>query len=188
MAVLRRHISCDDEDSLSQTEKAFAYLAQTAAAMEHQKATYLEQALVVTEITTKLGVVIANMASTMALISDSSHRINDVVSVIDSVAFQSNIQSLYEYPQDSVTGAPGGFAVEASEMHNLAGHSAAAKEIQSLIDDSIEKVGSGSRLVADAAQSMTEVVSQIKQVNDLMAEIASASKGQARWTVDIDQT
>ncbi|WP_157979186.1 hypothetical protein [Rhodoferax ferrireducens] len=71
---MTRHISCDYENSSNQTEQTFAYLAQTAAAMEHQKATYLEQVQVVTEITTKLGVVIANMASTMALISDSSHR------------------------------------------------------------------------------------------------------------------
>lgn len=145
--------------------------------MEHQTAVCLELANVVTERATEVGDAITDTVSMMDLISDSRRGIGDVVSVIASVAFQSNIQSLNACPIAARARTQScGFSAMARKMHSLLGHSAAASEIKGLFDDSIEKVGSGSRLVTDAAQSMTEVVSQVKRVNDLMAEITAASQ------------
>ena len=123
----------------------------------------------------------AEVISTMALISDSSKKIADIISVIDGIAFQTNILALNAAVEAARAGEQGrGFAVVASEVRSLAGRSAAAaKEIKGLIDDSVSKVGSGSRLVADAGQTMTEVVSQVRRVNELIADITQASKEQA---------
>jgi aerotaxis receptor len=194
--VASREIAAANNDLSSRTEQTASNLQQTAAAMEQQTATVrqnadtAQQASVLangaTEIASKGGEAVANVVSTMALISDSSRRIADIISVIDGIAFQTNILALNAAVEAARAGELGrGFAVVASEVRNLAGRSAsAAKEIKGLIDDSVEKVASGSRLVGDAGKTMTEVVGQVKRVNDLIAEITEASKEQ---TVGISQ-
>jgi methyl-accepting chemotaxis protein len=117
----------------------------------------------------------------MALISDSSRKIADIISVIDGIAFQTNILALNAAVEAARAGEQGrGFAVVASEVRSLAGRSAAAaKEIKALIDDSVGKVASGSRQVSDAGDTMSDVVQQVQRVNQLIAEITAASKEQA---------
>ncbi|MDO9199683.1 PAS domain-containing methyl-accepting chemotaxis protein [Rhodoferax sp.] len=194
--VASQQIAAANNDLSSRTEQTASSLEQTAAAMEQQTATVRQNAdtaqqasqlaNAATEIATKGGEAVANVVSTMALISGSSRKIADIISVIDGIAFQTNILALNAAVEAARAGEQGrGFAVVASEVRSLAGRSAAAaKEIKGLIDDSVEKVEGGSRLVADAGQTMTEVVSQVKRVNDLIAEITAASKEQ---TIGISQ-
>jgi len=132
---------------------------------------------------------VSNVVSTMALISDSSRKIADIISVIDSIAFQTNILALNAAVEAARAGEQGrGFAVVASEVRSLAGRSAAAaKEIKDLIGNSVQQVESGSRLVADAGQTMTEVVSHVMRVNDLITEITAASKEQTLGITQVGQ-
>jgi methyl-accepting chemotaxis protein len=125
----------------------------------------------------------------MGLISASSRKIADIISVIDGIAFQTNILALNAAVEAARAGEQGrGFAVVASEVRSLAGRSAAAaKEIKGLIDDSVDKVDSGTRLVAQAGQTMTEVVSQVNRVNDLITEISAASKEQTLGISQVGQ-
>jgi aerotaxis receptor len=186
-----REIAAANNDLSSRTEQTASSLEQTAAAMEQQTASVRQNsdtaqeasqlANGATEIATQGGVAVANVVSTMALISASSRKIADIISVIDGIAFQTNILALNAAVEAARAGEQGrGFAVVASEVRSLAGRSAAAaKEIKGLIDDSVSKVESGTRLVADAGQTMTEVVSQVKRVNDLITEITAASKEQS---------
>jgi methyl-accepting chemotaxis protein len=130
-----------------------------------------------------------HVVSTMGLISESSRKIADIISVIDGIAFQTNILALNAAVEAARAGDQGrGFAVVASEVRSLAGRSAAAaKEIKILIDDSVGKVTGGSQLVADAGQTMLEVVQQVAQVNQLIAEITAASKEQASGIGQVGQ-
>ena len=197
--VASKEIAAANNDLSSRTEKTASSLEQTASAMEQQTATVRQNsdtaqqasqlANAATEIATKGGVAVANVVSTMALISSSSHKISDIISVIDGIAFQTNILALNAAVEAARAGEQGrGFAVVASEVRSLAGRSAAAaKEIKGLIDDSVEKVEIGSRLVADAGRTMTEVVSQVRLVNDLIAEITVASKEQALGISQVGQ-
>jgi aerotaxis receptor len=194
--VASKEIASANNDLSSRTEQTASNLEQTAAAMEQQTATVRQNsdtaqqasqlANAATEIASKGGEAVANVVSTMALISQSSRKIADIISVIDGIAFQTNILALNAAVEAARAGEQGrGFAVVASEVRSLAGRSAtAAKEIKALIDDSVSKVDSGSHLVADAGQTMTEVVGQVKRVNDLIAEITAASKEQ---TIGISQ-
>ncbi|MFZ3084633.1 methyl-accepting chemotaxis protein [Rhodoferax ferrireducens] len=194
--VASQQIAAANSDLSSRTEQTASSLEETAAAMEQQTASVRQNAdtaqqasqlaHVTTEIAAKGGEAVDNVVSTMALISDSSRRIASIISVIDGIAFQTNILALNAAVEAARAGEQGrGFAVVASEVRSLAGRSAAAaREIKGLIDDSVDKVESGSRLVADAGQTMTEVVSQVKRVNDLIAEITAASKEQ---TIGISQ-
>ena len=194
--VASQEIAAANNDLSSRTEQTASSLEQTAAAMEQQTATVrqnsdtAQQASQVVSSATQVviagGEAMANVVATMGLISTSSRRIADIISVIDGIAFQTNILALNAAVEAARAGEQGrGFAVVASEVRSLAGRSAAAaKEIKSLIDDSVEKVESGSRLVSDAGQTMTEVVNQVKRVNDLITEITAASKEQ---TIGISQ-
>jgi methyl-accepting chemotaxis protein len=118
----------------------------------------------------------------MDSINESSRKIVDIISVIDGIAFQTNILALNAAVEAARAGEQGrGFAVVAGEVRNLAQRSAAAaKEIKHLIDDSVEKVEGGSKLVAQAGQTMDEIVTSIKRVTDIMSEITAASSEQSQ--------
>ncbi|MES2116980.1 MAG: methyl-accepting chemotaxis protein, partial [Pseudomonadota bacterium] len=132
------------------------------------------------------GSVVSEVVQTMGSINDSSRKIVDIIGVIDGIAFQTNILALNAAVEAARAGEQGrGFAVVASEVRNLAQRSAgAAKEIKELIGDSVEKVGSGARLVDQAGATMQEVVTSIQRVADIMGEITQASQEQ---TAGLDQ-
>jgi aerotaxis receptor len=189
--VASQQIAAATSDLSSRTEQTASSLEQTAAAMEQQTASVKQNsetahqasqlAMGATQVAEKGGQAMANVASTMATITASSRKIADIISVIDGIAFQTNILALNAAVEAARAGEQGrGFAVVATEVRSLAGRSAvAAKEIKALIDDSVGKVESGSRLVADAGQTMDEVVTQVRRVNELMAEITVASQEQS---------
>jgi len=187
-----QQIAAATNDLSSRTEQAAANLEQTAAAMEQQTASVRQNSdtahqasqltLGATQVAEKGGKVMANVEATMELITSSSRKISDIISVIDGIAFQTNILALNAAVEAARAGEQGrGFAVVASEVRSLAGRSAvAAKEIKALIDDSVSKVESGSHQVSEAGQTMSEVVTQVKRVNDLMNEITTASQEQSQ--------
>jgi len=187
-----QQIAAATNDLSSRTEQAAANLEQTAAAMEQQTASVRQNSdtahqasqltLGATQVAEKGGKVMANVEATMELITASSRKISDIISVIDGIAFQTNILALNAAVEAARAGEQGrGFAVVATEVRSLAGRSAvAAKEIKVLIDDSVSKVESGSHQVAEAGQTMSEVVTQVKRVNDLMNEITTASQEQSQ--------
>ena len=189
--VTSQEIAAATNDLSSRTEQAASSLEQTAAAMEQQTASVKQNsetahqasqlALGATQVAEKGGQAMANVEATMTLISASSRKIADIIQVIDGIAFQTNILALNAAVEAARAGEQGrGFAVVASEVRSLAGRSAtAAKEIKMLIDDSVSTVENGTRLVANAGQTMNEVVTQVKRVNDLMAEITVASQEQS---------
>ncbi|MDD2712184.1 MAG: methyl-accepting chemotaxis protein [Simplicispira sp.] len=199
MEVTSSEIAAANNDLSGRTEQAASSLEQTAAAMEQQTAAVrqnfdsAQQASALahnaTQVAAKGGDAMVNVVSTMALISDSSRKIADIIGVIDSIAFQTNILALNAAVEAARAGEQGrGFAVVASEVRSLAGRSAqAAKEIKDLIDDSVNKVESGSQQVAQAGQTMAEVVTQVQQVSDLIAEITTASKEQTIGIAQVGQ-
>jgi methyl-accepting chemotaxis protein len=123
---------------------------------------------------------VAQVVDTMGSINESARRISDIITVIDGIAFQTNILALNAAVEAARAGEQGrGFAVVAGEVRNLAQRSAAAaKEIKALIGDSVEKVDAGSRLVDQAGHTMEEVVGSVKRVSDIISEIAAASEEQ----------
>lgn len=189
--VASQQISAATNDLSSRTEQAASSLQQTAAAMEQQTASVKQNSDTAqqaseltrdaTQVAEKGGQAMAKVEATMGLITASSRKIADIIQVIDGIAFQTNILALNAAVEAARAGDQGrGFAVVASEVRSLAGRSAAAaKEIKVLIDDSVNKVESGSRLVTDAGQTMHEVVTQVKRVNELMTEITAASREQS---------
>ncbi|MDQ2148496.1 methyl-accepting chemotaxis protein [Alcaligenaceae bacterium C4P045] len=189
--VAAREISAGNIDLSSRTEEQAASLEETAASMEELTATVRQNAgsagqaatlaQTASGIAAKGGEVVGNVVTTMAGITDSSRRIAEIISVIDSIAFQTNILALNAAVEAARAGEQGkGFAVVASEVRNLAQRSAqAAKEIKALIDDSVTKVGAGSSLVNQAGQTMEEIVQAIKRVTDIMGEITVASNEQS---------
>ena len=138
-------------------------------------------ALTATSIATKGGDVVAEVVSTMRGINESSHRISEIIQVIDGIAFQTNILALNAAVEAARAGEQGrGFAVVASEVRSLAGRSAAAaSEIKNLINASVERVEQGSLQVDRAGTTMTEVVTSIRQVTELMGEISTDSHRQS---------
>ncbi len=199
IASASSEIAAGNMDLSSRTEAQASSLEETAAAMEELTSTVKQNAenasqanqLVVSASTyaTKGGQVVGQVVSTMGSITDSSRKIVDIIGVIDGIAFQTNILALNAAVEAARAGEQGrGFAVVAAEVRNLAQRSAgAAKEIKGLIDDSVSKVDAGSKLVDEAGATMNQIVTSVKQVADLMSEIAAASHEQSQGIGQINQ-
>jgi methyl-accepting chemotaxis protein len=184
-------IASGNHDLSARTESQASALEETAASMEQLSATVKQNAdnarqanqlaINASGVASKGGDVVAKVVHTMKDINDSSRKISDIISVIDGIAFQTNILALNAAVEAARAGDQGrGFAVVASEVRSLAGRSAeAAKEIKALISASVARVDEGTQLVDDAGTTMTEVVSSIRRVTDIMAEITAASAEQA---------
>ena len=191
IAISSAEIASGNMDLSSRTENQAASLEETASSMEELTATVQQNAdnarqantlaLKASDVASKGGRVVGDVVHTMSSIKDSSRKIVDIIGVIDSIAFQTNILALNAAVEAARAGEQGrGFAVVATEVRNLAQRSAgAAKEIKELINDSVEKVDVGSRLVDDAGQTMNDIVVSIKGVADIMAEITAASAEQS---------
>ena len=185
-------IAMGNNDLSSRTEQQAASLEETAASMEQLTATVKQNAenarqashlaLSASETAQKGGKVVDNVVQTMRDIASSSQKIADIISVIDGIAFQTNILALNAAVEAARAGEQGrGFAVVAGEVRNLAQRSAqAAREIKSLIEDSVGRVELGSTLVESAGETMDEIVNAVTRVTDIMGEIASASDEQSR--------
>ncbi|MEH5213364.1 methyl-accepting chemotaxis protein [Escherichia marmotae] len=185
-------IATGNNDLSSRTEQQAASLEETAASMEQLTATVKQNAenarqashlaLSASETAQRGGNVVDSVVQTMRDISTSSQKIADIISVIDGIAFQTNILALNAAVEAARVGEQGrGFAVVAGEVRNLAQRSAqAAREIKTLIEDSVGKVDVGSTLVESAGETMAEIVSAVTRVTDIMGEIASASDEQSR--------
>ncbi len=194
-----REIAQGNADLSQRTEEQASSLEETASSMEELTSTVKQNAdnarqanqlaASASEVAAKGGAVVGEVVSTMDAISASSKKIADIISVIDGIAFQTNILALNAAVEAARAGEQGrGFAVVASEVRNLAQRSAgAAKEIKELITDSVGKVDSGTKLVADAGNTMAEVVASVKRVTDIMAEITAASLEQSSGIEQVNQ-
>ena len=186
-----QEIADGSQDLSARTESQASALEQTAASMEELSSTVKQNADNAREanqlaqsastVAVQGGEVVAQVVDTMKGINDSSKKIADIISVIDGIAFQTNILALNAAVEAARAGEQGrGFAVVASEVRSLAGRSAeAAKEIKTLIDDSVQRVEQGTTLVDQAGSTMTEVVASIRRVTDIMGEISAASSEQS---------
>jgi methyl-accepting chemotaxis protein len=183
-------IASGNLDLSSRTEQQAAAIEETAASMSHltdtvrQNADNARQAnqlaITASEVATQGGAVVGEVVATMSAINESSKKIVDIITVIDGIAFQTNILALNAAVEAARAGEQGrGFAVVAGEVRTLAQRSAAAaKEIKELIGNSVNKVDAGTRLVDQAGNTMEQVVTSIRRVTDIMAEISSASREQ----------
>ncbi|NDI86602.1 methyl-accepting chemotaxis protein [Undibacterium crateris] len=191
ITVAAQEIASGNADLSQRTESQASSLEETASSMEELTSTVKQNAdnarqanqLVVsaTNVAVKGGAVVGQVVETMGSIKDSSRKIVDIIGVIDGIAFQTNILALNAAVEAARAGEQGrGFAVVAAEVRNLAQRSAsAAKEIKSLIGDSVDKVDQGSKLVDEAGKTMDEIVTSVQHVADIMSEITAASQEQS---------
>lgn len=186
-----KEIAQGNTDLSQRTEEQASSLEETASSMEELASTVKQNAenakqasqlaISASGIAIQGGEVVAQVVSTMTAINESAHKIEDIISVIDGIAFQTNILALNAAVEAARAGEQGrGFAVVAGEVRTLAQRSAsAAKEIKDLINDSVDKTTAGTALVENAGNTMGEVVSSVKRVSDIIAEIAAASVEQS---------
>ena len=191
-------IATGNQDLSARTEQTASNLQQTASSMEQLTGTVKQSAesarqanqlaSSAAEVAARGGKVVAQVVATMDDINASSKKIADIIGVIDGIAFQTNILALNAAVEAARAGEQGrGFAVVASEVRSLAQRSAAAaKEIKGLIGASVDKVEGGSRLVADAGQTMTEIVGSVKRVSDIIAEISAAAHEQSQGIGEVN--
>jgi methyl-accepting chemotaxis protein len=191
IATASAQIASGNLDLSSRTEEQASSLEETAAAMEEITSTVKQNAdnarqanqlaVSASGIATDGGQAVDQVVSTMSSINESSRRIVDIISVIDGIAFQTNILALNAAVEAARAGEQGrGFAVVASEVRSLAQRSAAAaKEIKELISDSVDKVDAGGKLVEQAGNTIAEVVASVKRVSDVVAEISAAGQEQS---------
>jgi methyl-accepting chemotaxis protein len=199
IAIAAKEITIGNDELSQRTSEQASSLEETAASLEEltstvrQNAEHSMQANQLAsnacDIAIKGGATVEQVVVTMGTITDSSKKVVDIISVIESIAYQTNLLALNAAVEAARAGEQGrGFAVVASEVRNLARRSAdAAKEIKSLIDDSVRKVDNGSKLVHEAGQTMREIVDSIKKVSNISAEIAAASNEQSAGIEQVNQ-
>ncbi|MBP6056831.1 MAG: MCP four helix bundle domain-containing protein [Nitrosomonas sp.] len=192
-------IASGNLDLSQRTEEQASSLEETASSMEELTSTVKQNAdnarqanqlaAGASEVAVKGGAVVGQVVQTMSSINESSKKIVDIISVIDGIAFQTNILALNAAVEAARAGEQGrGFAVVATEVRTLAQRSAAAaKEIKELISDSVSKVEDGTRLVDEAGATMNEIVSAVKRVTDIMSEISAASQEQSSGIEQVNQ-
>lgn len=192
-------IASGNHDLSNRTEEQASSLEETASSMEELTTTVQQNAenarqanqlaISASSVAVRGGDVVFRVVDTMDQINASAKKISDIIGVIDSIAFQTNILALNAAVEAARAGEQGrGFAVVATEVRSLAQRSAsAAKEIKELIGDSVDKVATGSKLVTQAGETMTEIVDSVKRVTDIMAEIMSATQEQSSGIAQVNQ-
>ncbi|UNE64462.1 methyl-accepting chemotaxis protein [Xanthomonas oryzae] len=193
-------IAAGNQDLSQRTEQQAASLEETAASMEELTSTVKQNAesarqanqlaIGAASVASQGGEIVSKVVQTMSGIEASSKKIADIISVIDGIAFQTNILALNAAVEAARAGEQGrGFAVVASEVRTLAQRSSgAAKEIKDLIDDSVQRVTDGSVLVHSAGTTMGEIVASVQRVTDIMGEISAASQEQSAGIEQVNQT
>ena len=199
IATASSEIAAGNMDLSSRTEEQASSLEETASSMEELTSTSKQNAdnarqanklaSSASDVAVKGGAVVSQVVSTMGSINESAKKIADIIGVIDGIAFQTNILALNAAVEAARAGEQGrGFAVVASEVRSLAQRSAAAaKDIKGLINDSVEKVDAGTRLVDQAGASMSEIVDSVRRVTDIISEIAAASEEQTAGIEQVNQ-